>query len=194
MAFDESRLAQVPVFALAGAIGLAACSSGVEIEQHRHPPLMLDKYPKPATDCRFEALTREELHIDSESPGISLFMFRVAAFGEATGAVLLLHGAGSPASALWDLEPEDYSVMRRLACAGFDTYAVDVRGYGGSTWPKALTEAGEDAPPAVRAHEVMPDVRAAIRYAVDPIQRPATRSRRVVVGLRGGRNGGGASA
>ena len=168
MAFDVLRFARIFAPALAAAIGLAcgARGAGTEIKQHQHPPLKLEKYPKPPAECRFDALTREELHIDSESPDISLFMFRVAAFGEAKGTVLLLHGAGSPASALWDLEPKDYSVMRRLACAGFDTYAVDVRGYGGSTWPKALTVPGEEAPPAVRAHEVMPDVKAAIRYAL----------------------------
>ncbi|MEM7676272.1 MAG: alpha/beta fold hydrolase, partial [Myxococcota bacterium] len=76
-----------------------------------------------------------------------------------------LHGAGSPASALWDIESGDYSVMRRLACAGFDVYTVDVRGFGGSTIPPALLQPAENAPPAVRATDVMPDVKAALRYA-----------------------------
>lgn len=127
--------------------------------------LPLARYPQTADTCRFKDLTREELFIDSDSAGVSLFMFRVPAFAVRRGAVLLLHGAGSPGSALWDLEPRDYSMMRRLACAGFDAYAVDVRGYGGSTQPRALQEAPEGASPAVRAHEVMPDVAAALRYA-----------------------------
>ena len=143
---------------------LAGCERGGSISTQLAPPLVLEEYPKAPATCRFNNLTRQELHIDSETPGISLFMFRVPAFGTAKGAVLLLHGAGSPASALWDLEPGDYSMMRRLACAGFDTYAVDVRGYGGSTWPPPLLTPAQGQPPAVRAQDVMPDVAAALRY------------------------------
>ncbi len=146
------------------AAGSAGCSPS-EIAHKTHPPLKVARFPAPPKACRFDALTREELHIPSDTPGISLLMFRVGAFGSSRGAVLLLHGAGSPSSALWDLEPGDYSMMRRLACEGFDAYAVDVRGFGGSTRPKALEVPGDDAPPAVRAKDVMPDVAAALRYA-----------------------------
>ena len=56
-------------------------------------------------------------------------------------------------------------MMRRLACLGFDAYTVDVRGFGGSTWPSET--GGEDAPPIVRANDVMPDIAAALRYVRD---------------------------
>ena len=126
---------------------------------------LIADFPEPPQACRFEDLVRQELYIDSATQGVSLFMFRMPAFGESKGAVLLLHGAGSPGSALWDLTTKDYSMMRRLACAGFDTYTLDVRGFGGSTQPRALLEDAEGAAPAVRAADVMPDVDAALRFA-----------------------------
>lgn len=128
-------------------------------------PLLLERYPTKPEICVVDDLTREEIVIDSRTAGISLLMFRVAAFGEPRGAVLFLHGAGSPASAIWDIQHADYSMLRYLACRGFDAYTVDVRGFGGSTWPPALLKPAEGAPPAVRATDVMPDVAAALAYA-----------------------------
>ena len=144
----------------AGCGGAGEMGEAPRIARKVHPPLRAAPTTKP--ECQFTDLAREELHIDSDTPGISLFMFRVRSFGKRRGAVLLLHGAGSPASALWDIDVEDYSVMRRLACAGFDAYAVDVRGFGGSTWPPPLLAPAEGQPPAVRAADVMPDVAAAV--------------------------------
>ena len=165
MVFDRmGRVAWLRNATLLAAL-LGGCQTGPKTGEQPAPALALDKFPTPSEECRFDALAREELHIPSQTPGISLFMFRMRAFGKARGAVLLLHGAGSPASALWDLTPGDYSMMRRLACAGFETFTVDVRGFGGSTWPAPLLAPADGAPPAVRAQEVMPDVAAALAYA-----------------------------
>lgn len=117
-----------------------------------------------STACRPAALVREEKRIESE-PGIEVFAMRVGAFGETRGAVLFTHGAGSASSSLWDLRTKDYSFMRKLACKGFDAYAVDVRGFGGSTMPGALSQPADENPPVVRAKEVMADVDAVARWA-----------------------------
>jgi alpha-beta hydrolase superfamily lysophospholipase len=108
-------------------------------------------------------LERSTLELESE-PGIRVFVTRVRPAGPARGAVVLTHGAGSPASAVWDL-PNGYSVMAALAERGFDAFTVDVRGFGGSTSPPALLGPADAAPPAVRAHDVLPDVDAVVERA-----------------------------
>lgn len=95
--------------------------------------------------------------------GGHVFVRRVRPRGPSRGAVVLTHGAGSPASAVWDL-PFGYSVMAALARRGLEAYSVDVRGFGGSTLPAALRGSPEGEP-AVRAQDVMPDVAAAMRFA-----------------------------
>lgn len=112
-------------------------------------------WPKLTPPCDPAALTRDERRVTS-TPGIEIFVTRVAA-PQRRGVVVLTHGAGSPSSAIWDLLTPGYSVQRHLACRGFDTYALDVRGFGGSTKPKRDT--------MVRALDVVPDVAAVIALA-----------------------------
>ena len=54
--------------------------------------------------------------------------------------VLFVHGAGTPAEVAFDSSPEGYSWMALLARAGFDTFAVDMTGYGRSTRPAAMND------------------------------------------------------
>jgi len=54
--------------------------------------------------------------------------------------VLFVHGAGTPAEVAFDSAPEGYSWMAHLARAGFDTFAVDMTGYGRSTRPAAMND------------------------------------------------------
>ena len=57
--------------------------------------------------------------------------------------VLLLHGATVPGAVAFDLNYEQCSMMRSLAQAGWDTFALDFEGYGLSTRPLVM-----DAPTA----------------------------------------------
>jgi pimeloyl-ACP methyl ester carboxylesterase len=63
---------------------------------------------------------------------------RVLARGGA-GVVLFVHGAGTPAEVAFDA-PGEYSWMRFLAEAGFDTFSVDMTGYGRSTRPTVMND------------------------------------------------------
>lgn len=63
---------------------------------------------------------------------------RVLARGGA-GVVLFVHGAGTPAEVAFDA-PGEYSWMRFLAEAGFDTFSVDMTGYGRSTRPTIMND------------------------------------------------------
>jgi pimeloyl-ACP methyl ester carboxylesterase len=69
-----------------------------------------------------------------------------------------MHGAGSPGSASFDLAGA--SLMRALACAGFDAYALDARGFGGSSRPP---DQGDE--PAVRATAAARDLDALVGFA-----------------------------
>jgi pimeloyl-ACP methyl ester carboxylesterase len=54
--------------------------------------------------------------------------------------VLFVHGRGTPAEVAFDVPYQDYSWMAFLAKAGYDTFAVDVTGYGRSTRPAAMND------------------------------------------------------
>lgn len=54
--------------------------------------------------------------------------------------VLFVHGAGTPGSVAFDVPYQDYSWMAFLAAAGYDTFAVDLTGYGRSTRPPAMND------------------------------------------------------
>jgi len=69
--------------------------------------------------------------------------------------VLLLHGLGTPGMVAFDLNYEQCSMMRSLAQAGWDTFALDFEGYGLSTRPLVM-----DAPAA------FPDSKAPIHTEV----------------------------
>lgn len=60
--------------------------------------------------------------------------------------VLFIHGAGTPAEVAFDVPFEDYSWMGYLARAGFDTFAMDVSGYGRSTRPAPMNDPCNLAP------------------------------------------------
>lgn len=127
------------------------------------PPKKSIAKKKHAPMCATAALERTESRIQSE-PGVEVFVVGIGAHGKSRGAIVFTHGAGSASSALWDL-PGDYSLMRKLACKGWDTYSVDVRGYGGSTMPAAMKQPANDNPPVCRARDVQPDLAAAVQHA-----------------------------
>jgi pimeloyl-ACP methyl ester carboxylesterase len=110
------------------------------------------------------ARQRSERHI--RGPAGRLFVLWVPRAPQAPdrGAVVLAHGAGSPGSATWDLTPDSHSALRTLACAGFDAYAFDARGFGGSDGPAAM-EGSAEGEPLVRAEEAARDLAAVVAFA-----------------------------
>jgi len=54
--------------------------------------------------------------------------------------VVFVHGAGTPAEVSFDSRMEDYSWMRQVARAGFDTFSVDLTGYGRSARPAPMAD------------------------------------------------------
>ena len=58
----------------------------------------------------------------------------------ASGVVLFVHGAGTPAEVAFDVPFGDYSWMGYLAEAGFDVFSMDTTGYGRSTRPTVMND------------------------------------------------------
>jgi pimeloyl-ACP methyl ester carboxylesterase len=86
--------------------------------------------------------------------------------GQPAGKVplLMVHGATIP-SLLWDHPIADWSWMNRFARDGFHVYALDVRGYGGSSRATVLDALDpENHPPYARAVDVQQDIEDAIVY------------------------------
>src|SRR5699024_5491145 len=82
--------------------------------------------------------------------------------GEKT--IMLMHGATFASASLFDVPLEGGSFMDILARAGFDVWAVDARGYGGSTKPLALSEPANANPPQTPAVVAEKDLADAIEY------------------------------
>lgn len=79
--------------------------------------------------------------------------------------LLLIHGA-TIASALWDAALPGWSWMDRLAEDGHRVFALDLRGYGGSTRPACFAGPAEDAPAYARASQVLADVSDAVDFVL----------------------------
>lgn len=105
-------------------------------------------------------LRREDFAVP-DGEGSTLFVRQVSS-GEAAvtsgGPILLIHGARVPGLASFDLPVPGGSLAADLAAAGYSTYIMDVRGYGGSTHPVAMEEPPTANPPLVRTTEAARDI------------------------------------
>jgi pimeloyl-ACP methyl ester carboxylesterase len=72
-------------------------------------------------------------------------------------AVLFVHGATFGGDT-FDLEIEGYDWMTQVAERGFAAYYVDLRGYGHSTRPLAMSDPPAQNEPFARAEEVVADI------------------------------------
>lgn len=82
-------------------------------------------------------IVAENFLIDSDTAGIRLQVRNKRLAGGAGPSILLMHGATYSSESLFDVAVGGFSFMDYLAWHGYDVYAVDARGYGGSTRPPA---------------------------------------------------------
>jgi len=113
-------------------------------------------------------LVTEELMIPSTDPGIELYIRskrpkNLNTFHPAN-IVLFVHGATFPSETSFDLELDGTSWMDYIARRGYDTYLVDVRGYGKSTRPAEMNEPASENPPLVRTETAAQDYSAAVDF------------------------------
>lgn len=115
---------------------LMACSA----ERAGLPTAAIDK---PVEDSSCVADTRDFYvpHVSTvdfnRGETVNLFV-RGRSCGGQHPPVLLVQGRSVYAAPSFDLQFKDYSWMEYLAKAGFDVYAMDLQGYGGSTIPNIM--------------------------------------------------------
>ena len=108
--------------------------------------------------------------IPSDTPDIELHIRNKRAagsgnFGE-TRTVMLMHGATYGSGSLYDTPIDGYSFMDYLARAGFDVYAVDVRGYGESTRPQEMNLPAAQSEPLGRTESGIRDFTTAVNFVL----------------------------
>ena len=90
------------------------------------------------------AIKTETFMLDSPDPGVQIHVRNKRLAGNdrfaANRIVLFVHGATYPAETGFDFTQPGGSWMDIAASQGFDAYCVDVRGYGRSTRPAAMSE------------------------------------------------------
>jgi pimeloyl-ACP methyl ester carboxylesterase len=109
----------------------------------------------------------EDFTIDAADPGVQLFLHSKRprdAIARPERTVLFVHGLTYPGHVSFDLPLGGQSWMDHLAQRGFDTWTVDVRGYGKSTRPAAMAQPPEANAPLVDAAAGASDVAAAARF------------------------------
>ncbi|HEX7890771.1 MAG TPA: alpha/beta fold hydrolase [Ramlibacter sp.] len=114
------------------------------------------------------ALAVDEFHVPSKTAGIELFVRNKRVKGAETfpshRIVLFVHGVTFPSESTFDLSLDGQSWMDYIARAGYDVYLVDVRGYGGSTRPPAMSEPPDRNPPVATLAEAVDDVDSAVDF------------------------------
>jgi len=113
-------------------------------------------------------ISTENFLIPGDEPGIELHIRRkhradLVPFTPAT-TILLMHGATLPAESLYDVPVGQGAFMDVLVEAGFDVYALNVRGFGASTRPAGMLGAPDAAPPQVRTAVAVRDLGTAIDH------------------------------
>jgi len=110
----------------------------------------------------------ETFMVPSADPGIQLHVRNKRPSGVTRFApnrvVLFVHGATYPAETAYDIDLPGGSWLDQAARRGFDAYLVDVRGYGRSTRPKAMSEPASANPPFADVVDGVKDVSAAVEF------------------------------
>jgi pimeloyl-ACP methyl ester carboxylesterase len=124
--------------------------------------------PAPAFAAAPVALETRDFMIPSRDAGIELHLRnRHPAPPESVtdgNVVLFVHGATFPAGSTFDVDLPGGSWMQYVAERGYDVYALDIRGYGGSTRPAAMSQPPEANPPFAGTNEAVRDIAAAVDH------------------------------
>lgn len=113
-------------------------------------------------------IVTEEMMIASDTAGIKLFV-RNKRRADVTGfssekTVLFVAGSTYPASTSFDLPLAGVSWMDHLAGEGYDTWLVDIRGYGNSTRPPEMAAPAAANEPIVRTPVAVRDIATTVAF------------------------------
>ena len=90
----------------------------------------------------------------------------IESVAETGKVIVLVHGATLPGSVAFDLDFENASMMRQLAQSGWDTFALDLEGYGESSRPAVMDDpdAYPDEPAPISPDVTVANVAAVVDY------------------------------
>ncbi len=113
-------------------------------------------------------IAAETFSIQSSDPGIKLYVRNKYLSGAKMFAgekiILFVHGASYPSETVFDLALPGGSWMDYAAARGYDTYLVDIRGYGLSTRPPAMDAPPDQNPAFATTEDAWKDVGAAVDF------------------------------
>lgn len=112
-------------------------------------------------------IATETFMVDSDA-GIRIHVRNKHSVGQssfiADKVVIFVHGATYPGTAFFDADLPGGSWMDYAAARGFDTYSIDVRGYGGSTRPAAMNQPPAGNAPFADTAEAVRDLGAVVDF------------------------------
>jgi pimeloyl-ACP methyl ester carboxylesterase len=146
------RFGFIPTIAAAGAIALAVggCTS-TSLAPTTNDTVVTETFMVAAADPGIQ------LHVRNKHPA------GVNRFGP-DRIVLFVHGATYPSETGFDINLPGGSWLEYAAKRGFDAYLVDVRGYGRSTRPVAMSQPANANPPFADTADAVKDVGAAVEF------------------------------
>ena len=113
-------------------------------------------------------IATETFYIAASDPEIKLHVRNKHLSGKkifpADKIVLFVHGATYPSETAFDIALPGGSWMDYAAERGYDTYLVDIRGYGRSTRPPAMDAPPDQNPAFATTAEAIKDVGAAVDF------------------------------
>jgi pimeloyl-ACP methyl ester carboxylesterase len=113
----------------------------------------------------------EELRVRTSTPGIDLYVRnkRPVSLTRFTSerTIVMVHGATFSSGSLYDVPFNGMSFIDYLAGAGYDVYALDVRGYGHSTRPPEMKQPGDRNPPLVDTDTGVADLGTVIDHVLE---------------------------
>lgn len=113
-------------------------------------------------------ITTNEFNLDTELPGVKIYVRNkhLASQSKFTGdkVVLFVHGATYPSETAFDINLPGGSWMEYVATLGYDAYLVDVRGYGLSTRPAAMSQPSSANPPFATTADAIKDIGTAVDF------------------------------
>jgi pimeloyl-ACP methyl ester carboxylesterase len=122
----------------------------------------------PAYGASKAGIATETFFVNASDPGIKLHVRNKHLSGKTVfkpdKIVLFVHGASYPAETTFDIALPGGSWMDYAARRGYDTYMVDIRGYGRSTRPASMDVPPDKNPPFATTVEAVKDVGSAVDF------------------------------
>lgn len=121
-------------------------------------------------DIHTGPISEESFRIPFGTSGLRLFLRHLPParpIAESNKVILFIHGATFPSGLAAAFPFGGHSWMEDLSAAGFDSWALDFMGYGGSDRYPQMSDSVASGAPLLRAEEASWQIEAAVRFICD---------------------------